>query len=123
MIKPTNFPRWWPFGAFAFWRWIFIRPELAGKAALIAHEQAHLDDQRGWLQLPAWLSLLSALVWLLLYFVSPRFRFTAEVIGHAAQVKADGCSVQWAAAHITNRYWTFCTFAEAEKAIKMELEK
>lgn len=123
MITLVDFPKRWPFGAFAFWRWVFIRPELAGNAALIAHERAHLDDQRGWLGLPSWLSLVSALLWVLLYFISPRFQFTAEVIGHAAQIKAGGGTVQWAAARIKNRYWTFCTLAEAEKALKMELEK
>lgn len=124
MIKTVNFPQWWPFGAFAFWRWVFIRPELVKNTALIAHEQAHLDDQREWLKLPGWLSLLSAILWVVMYFLPfPYFRFTAEVIGFAAQVKAGGCTVQWAAAHIVNRYWTFCTFAEAEKAIQMELEK
>lgn len=123
MIKPVNFPSWWPFGAFAFWRWVFIRPELAGNAALISHERAHLDDQRGWLGLPGWLSLVSALVWVLLYFFSFYFRFRSEVIGHAAQIKAGGGTVQMAAAHIVNKYKTLRSFAQAEAAIKRELQK
>jgi hypothetical protein len=117
----VDFPKWWPFGAFAFWRWVFIRPELAGNAALIAHERAHLDDQRGWLGLPSWLSLVSALLWVLLYFISPRFRFTAEVIGHAAQIKAGGGTIDWAAAHIVNRYWTLRKLAEASAALTNQL--
>lgn len=113
MIKSVNFPRWFRFDAITIWPFIVVRKGCDSDLALIAHEKAHLIDQRNWFVLP----------WFVMYFLSPRFRFTAEVIGHAAQVKAGGCRVQWAAATITNRYWTFCTFAEAEVALKTELEK
>lgn len=113
MIKTVNFPRWFRFDAITLWPFVFVRKGRENDTALIAHEKAHLIDQRNWLVLP----------WFVMYLISPRFRFTAEVIGHAAQIKAGGGTVQWAAAHITNRYWTFCTFAEAEAALKMELEK
>ncbi len=113
MIVSTNFPCWFGFAAVTIWPFIFIRHESANDAALIAHERAHLSDQRNWFLLPWWF----------MYLIAPRFRFTAEVIGFAAQIKAGGCSVQLAAAAITNRYWTFCTFAEAESAIKKELSK
>lgn len=124
MVKAVNFPRWWRFGAFTFWRWVFIRPELANNVPLIAHEQAHLDDQRNWLGLPSWLSLFSALLWVLMYFLPfPYFRFTAEVIGFSAQVKAGGCTVSWAAIQIVDKYWTFCTVTEAKQAIEKELNR
>jgi hypothetical protein len=111
MIKPVTFPRWFRFDAITLYPFIFVRAGMENDEALIAHEQVHLQDQKNWFVLP----------WFLLYFLSPRFRFTAEVLGHAAQVRANGCSVQWAAAHITNRYWTFCTFAEAEASLLQTL--
>lgn len=112
-IKPVTFPRWFRFGAITLWRWIFVRRGKETDKALIAHEMAHAKDQAQWLVLP----------WFALYLLSPRFRFTAEVIGHAAQIKAGSSTVQWAAASITNRYWTFCTFAEAETALLAALAR
>lgn len=113
MIVLINFPRWFRFDAITLWPFIFVRRGRETDKALIAHELAHAKDQARWLVLP----------WFSLYLISPRFRFTAEVIGHAAQIKAGGGTVPWAAASITNRYLTFCTFAEAEAALIRELSK
>ncbi len=113
IIKIKKFSKWFRFDAITIWPFIFVRCGKEEDKALIAHEMAHAKDQVRWLVLP----------WFVLYFLSPRFRFTAEVIGHAAQIKAGSGNVQWAAESITNRYWTFCTFAEAETAITNKLKE
>lgn len=113
MIKSVTFPKWFRFDAITIWPFIFIRKGRENDTALIAHEKAHLDDQLYGFVLPWWIA----------YLLSKSFRFNAEVIGHAAEIRAGGCSIQWAAAHIANAYKTGCTFAQAEAALKTELSK
>jgi hypothetical protein len=112
MIVHVNSPRWFRFDAITVWPFIFVRKNRANDAALIAHERAHYEDQS-----------IFVVFWWLAYLLSKPFRFNAEVIGHAAEIRANGCSVQWAAAHIANAYKTGCTFAQAEAALKTELSK
>jgi hypothetical protein len=90
---------------------IFISPEFAEDKPLIEHELVHYREQRNWLVLP----------WFLAYWLSKDLRFNAEVRGHAAQVFHGGCTVEWAAAHIVNKYHTGKSFAQARDALLVEL--
>jgi hypothetical protein len=113
MIIVTSLPRLRGFDAITSWPFIFITPEMAGNAPLIEHERVHYREQRAVLTIP----------WLLMYWLSKRFRFEAEVRGHAMQVKLGGGTIQWAAWHIATKYNTGRSIEQAHDAITAELNK
>ena len=88
IISTTLIPR--EFNALTIWPFMFIRQGHSGDAALIAHEMAHYREQRNCGVLP----------WLLLYWLSKRFRIAAEVRGYRAQIAAGGITVDQAAQYL-----------------------
>jgi hypothetical protein len=109
----TSLPRLRGFDALTSWPFIFITPEMADNVPLIEHEKVHYREQRAVLTIP----------WLVMYWVSKRFRFEAEVRGHAVQVKLGGGTIQWAAWHIATMYATGRTIQQAMEALTAELRK
>lgn len=107
----TNLPRLRGFDALTVWPFIFITEEHANNVPLVEHEKVHLREQVRLLVFP----------WLFLYAFSKRFRFDAEVRGHAAQVKLGGVTAQWAAWHIATKYNTGRSIEQALAAINREL--
>lgn len=89
------------FSALALWPFLFIRPEAATDAALVAHEKVHLQEQARWLVLPWWLA----------YLASRRFRLAAEVRAYRVQI-AYGLDPERAAQLLT----TYRTGANLEQA-------
>lgn len=108
MLITTKAPSWFGFGAITIWPFILIVPSLAGDKALVEHELVHYREQRKWLCLPWWVA----------YLVSRKFRFNAEVRGHAAQIKHGGCTKEWAAEHIVRNYRTGKSYSQALEALK-----
>jgi hypothetical protein len=111
MIIKTSFPKCFGFAAITMWPFIFITPELAEDKPLIEHELVHYREQRKWLVLPWWV----------VYLTNKTFRFNAEIRGHAAQFYYNGCSLQWAAAHIVSKYKTGKSLEQTKKALQEAL--
>ena len=74
------------FSACSLWPFILVRPEHRRNIALIEHELVHYREQ-------AWIMP----VWVLLYFVSRRFRLAAEVRAYKRQIELGGVSLEQAA--------------------------
>lgn len=113
MVVLTSFSRLFGFDALTVWPFIFIVKQHKNNHALIEHEKVHYTEQRDSLLFP----------WLIQYCLSDRFRFNAEVRGHAVQVKLGGGTLQWAAFHIATKYDTGRTVEQAESALKAELQR
>jgi hypothetical protein len=113
VIIVTSLPRLRGFDAITSWPLILITPALANNTPLIEHELVHYREQRVVLTIP----------WLLMYWLSKRFRFEAEVRGHAVQVKLGGGTIQWAAWHIATKYKTGRSIEQAHEALTTELSK
>ena len=85
MIISTRFvPK--GFSACSLWPFILVRPEHRRNIALIEHELVHYREQ-AWI-MPAWV---------LLYFVSRKFRLAAEVRAYNRQIELGGLSREQAA--------------------------
>lgn len=85
MIVTTNFvPH--GFDALTLWPFVFVRPERADDAPLMAHEMVHYREQ-------AWRTP----VWVLRYLLSRRFRLAAEVRAYKVQIALGGITPDGAA--------------------------
>ena len=85
MIISTRFvPK--GFSACSLWPFILVRPERRRNVALIEHEMVHYREQ-------AWIMPM----WVLLYFVSRKFRLAAEVRAYNRQIELGGLSREQAA--------------------------
>ena len=84
ILKTTWVPR--NFDAITAYPFIFIRPEWALNASLIAHEMVHYKEQKSVWVIP----------WLLRYAFSKTFRFNAEVRGYRAQIATGGITTDQA---------------------------
>jgi hypothetical protein len=73
IVRTTRVPS--PFYSITIWPFIFILPEYAKDAALLAHEFVHYNEQR-WIT--PW--------WWLKYALSKRFRIAAEVRAYKVQI-------------------------------------
>jgi hypothetical protein len=113
MIVVTSLPRLFGFDALTVWPFVFITKQYAQNVPLLEHEKVHLREQAAMLVIP----------WLLMYRLSKRFRFGAEVRGHAVQVKLGGVTIQWAAHHIATKYSTGHSTGQAFDALTRELAK
>ena len=95
--------------------------EIGNEASYLAHETVHWQRQK---------SFCRAIVWVIMYFTSKKFRFTEEVIAYSAQLKVqaakDGQSVDiyydQGALSLTSGYWGMCTYAEARAALVFDIQ-
>lgn len=113
MVIVTSLPQIFGFDAFTIWPFIFITKKYSTNVPLVEHEKVHYKEQRDVFLFP----------WLLLYRLSAKFRFNAEVRGHAVQVKLGGVTLKWAAWHIATKYNTGRTVEQAEYALTQQLSK
>jgi len=94
---------------------------IGNEASYLAHETVHWQRQK---------SFFRAIVWVIMYFTSKKFRFTEEVIAYGAQLKVqaakDGLSVDRYYDHLalslSSEYWGMCTFAEARAALVFDVQ-
>ena len=93
MIIKTRLPAVFGAAALTVWPFVFVRPESAADAALIAHEQVHFKEQRRWLVLPWWAA----------YLLSRKFRCAAEVRAYRVQI-ALGLPLDAAAEYLSTMY-------------------
>ena len=93
------------FSACSLWPFIFVRPEHRSDIALIEHELVHYREQ-------AWIMP----VWVLLYLVSRKFRFAAEIRAYTRQIELGGVTREQAA-HALLSYRLDITFGKAMQAL------
>ncbi|NDP63462.1 hypothetical protein [Polaromonas sp.] len=104
MVVSTNLiPK--SFSACCLWPFIFVRPEQSSNNALIEHELVHYREQ-------AWITP----VWVILYFVSRKFRLAAEVRAYTRQIEFGGVT-QEQAAHALLSYRLGITYEKAMQAL------
>jgi hypothetical protein len=104
MLIKSNFPKLFNAGAITIAPFIFIAPEQADDAALVAHENVHYKEQLKWLMIPWWIA----------YLVSRTFRKNAEVRAYKVQIALGGCTVQQAAHWMSTNYMLGISQQEAE---------
>ena len=93
------------FAAFSLWLFIFVRPESRHDLALIEHELVHYREQ-------AWITP----VWVLLYLVSRKFRFVAEVRAYTRQIELGGVTREQATRALLN-YRLGITYQQAMRVL------
>jgi len=104
MIVSTNLiPQ--GFSAVCLWPFIFVRPEHRNDITLIEHELVHYKEQ-------AWITP----VWVILYFVSRKFRLAAEVRAYTRQIELGGVTREQAA-HALLAYRLGITYGKAMQAL------
>lgn len=82
--------------------WLLIVPERKNDAALIAHEQVHLDEQA-----------TGVVRWWWKYLTSASFRLDAEVRAYRVQIELGGISPEHAATLIADRYGLDVSYSRA----------
>ena len=104
MIVSTNLiPQ--GFSAVCLWPFIFVRPEHQADTALIEHELVHYHEQ-------AWITP----AWVILYFVSRKFRLAAEVRAYTRQIELGGVTREQAACALLS-YRLGTTYGRAMQAL------
>ena len=93
------------FSAVSLWPFIFVRPEHRNDTVLILHELVHYKEQ-------SWITP----VWVLLYLVSRKFRFAAEVRAYIRQIEQAGITREQAA-HALLGYRLGITYGKALQAL------
>ena len=94
------------FDAITCFPFILMRPEVAGDAALIAHEMVHYREQKASWVIP----------WLLRYLLSHEFRYQAELRGYRVQVELGGITRE-GAAQMLCQYGLGVTYDDALAAL------
>lgn len=98
--------------AMSIYPWLIIRKDWKDEEWLIKHEEVHLAEQKE----------MGTVKWIAKYFFSKKFRYEAELRGHAAAVK-HGQPLNRAAREFSGNYKLGISFREAEKAISEAVAK
>jgi hypothetical protein len=100
--------------SFSFWPFIVMQESFQGtedELPKLAHEMEHYRRQRWWSPL-----------WVLLYFMSKRFRFREEKAAYASEIRkrqelGQRVDYDWYVRAMSEKYRGMCTREEAEEFV------